>query len=199
MKIRKIRPEESDLVRKILGDAFADDPIMRYTLPNIEYYGKYFEDIFLKQFCKYGLSIITENLNAIALWLPPKVKLQIPSLPFLLGWGYHFYRDRNGLSDMLLVNRIITSWEKAKPTVDHYYLLAVGVLENDKGKGIGSKLIKESLNIYDAEEKAAYLENTNIKNIPFYENLGFKLVGDYQFAENSPKTYFMFRDGKSYS
>lgn len=60
------------------------------------------------------------------------------------------------------------------------HLSMIGTLETARGQGIGSTLIKYSLdnldksNIYDYY----YLESSNPKNVPFYERHGFIKIGE---------------------
>jgi ribosomal protein S18 acetylase RimI-like enzyme len=60
------------------------------------------------------------------------------------------------------------------PTTKMYYLWFIGVAKSDQNKGIGSMLLKEILKRATLKDLPIYLETSTIKNIPWYQKVGFK-------------------------
>jgi ribosomal protein S18 acetylase RimI-like enzyme len=58
--------------------------------------------------------------------------------------------------------------------------------------GYGSALLGHCLEVCDHGHVAAYLEATNLANIPLYERFGFRVTGEIQ-AGSSPAITPMFR------
>ena len=75
----------------------------------------------------------------------------------------------------------------------HYYLFAVGVRKGAQGKGLGGRLIREGLARADAEGAPAYLENSNPKNTPLYERLGFRPTAPLPLPDGAPPLLGMLR------
>jgi len=80
------------------------------------------------------------------------------------------------------------------PSAPHYYLFAVGVHKNMKGKGVGGRLIREGLSYAAKADAPAYLENSNPKNTPLYERLGFQTTAPLQMPEGAPPLLGMMCD-----
>ena len=66
------------------------------------------------------------------------------------------------------------------PNEPHWYLLLLGVDPHHHGKRLGSALKQHAIVTCDQDNKFAYLESSNPKNIPFYEQHEFELLGTIQ-------------------
>ena len=62
----------------------------------------------------------------------------------------------------------------------HWYLPLMGVDPSQQNKGFGSALLQHTLNQFDRENKLAYLESSNPRNISLYKRHGFELLGTIQ-------------------
>ena len=78
------------------------------------------------------------------------------------------------------------------PKEPHWYLPLLGVDPARQGQGLGSALLKHALAHCDAEGLPAYLESSNIKNVPLYERHGFEVLGVIQPGD-FPPLYPMLR------
>ncbi|MBQ0740475.1 GNAT family N-acetyltransferase, partial [Aquimarina celericrescens] len=70
------------------------------------------------------------------------------------------------------------------------HLWIMGTIPKSKGKGIGTKLLKEVLEYY-GKTKPIYLETTTESNMHFYKKLGFKVFNE-TYALEYP-LYFLLR------
>lgn len=68
----------------------------------------------------------------------------------------------------------------------HYYFPYIGVAPRAQGKGLGSRLMRPTLERCDREGLPAYLEATNDRNTALYERLGFQLESELSFAGSPP-------------
>ncbi|MGV2831424.1 GNAT family N-acetyltransferase [Myxosarcina sp. GI1(2024)] len=78
------------------------------------------------------------------------------------------------------------------PHEPYWYLAILGVETTQQKKGYGSRLIEHILKKCDRNNTIAYLESSNLKNIPFYERHGFEAIGKIQ-AGKSPTIFPMLR------
>ena len=76
----------------------------------------------------------------------------------------------------------------------YFYLFAIGTRDAGRGKGIGTALMQEVLQHCDSEGIPAYLENSNEKNLTFYQGHGFKVQKKLYVAKDSPPLWTMWRD-----
>jgi predicted GNAT family N-acyltransferase len=61
--------------------------------------------------------------------------------------------------------------------------------------GLGSLLLKKSLEKIDNLHQSAYLESSNPKNMTLYERHGFETVSKIQFGEGPPM-HTMYREAR---
>ena len=85
-----------------------------------------------------------------------------------------------------------------RPTVpagDSYHLEWWATHANRAGRGFGGALIRENLARVDAEHVPSYLESTNPVNLPRYEALGFRRIGEFA-PPDGPTVTTMWRDAR---
>lgn len=63
-----------------------------------------------------------------------------------------------------------------QPAEDHLYLFGLGVDPDRQSTGVGRALVEHRLGT--ETPTLAYLESSNIRNVPFYERLGFEVIGE---------------------
>ena len=80
------------------------------------------------------------------------------------------------------------------PHTPHYYLLAIGVLPGQQGRGIGTALMRPVLERCDREGVPGYLVCTTSRNIPLYERNGFRVTETLQMPTDGPLQWLMWRD-----
>jgi ribosomal protein S18 acetylase RimI-like enzyme len=78
------------------------------------------------------------------------------------------------------------------PTGPHWYLPMIGVDPGCQGKGYGSALMQHALTRCDQENKLAYLETSNTRNIDLYKRYGFGLLSTIQIG-SAPSVFPMLR------
>ena len=77
------------------------------------------------------------------------------------------------------------------PSEPCWFLDAVGVAPTAQGRGLGRRLVLHGLERARAEGCPAFLETGNPRNVPFYESLGFQVVGEQRAPDGGPMIWFM--------
>jgi GNAT superfamily N-acetyltransferase len=94
-----------------------------------------------------------------------------------------------------MVGRALLEVEHAHPTEPHWYLAILGVRPERTGRGLGGALLEPGLARADAEGMPSYLENSNPRNVPFYERHGFDVVAEH-WLPNGPVLTYMWRPAR---
>lgn len=84
--------------------------------------------------------------------------------------------------------------EKVHPKEEHYYLEALGTRQDLQSKGVGSAVIRHMLDRCDHEGVPAYLESSNVRNVPFYARHGFETTGEILVGKGAPTVTAMWRE-----
>jgi GNAT superfamily N-acetyltransferase len=88
----------------------------------------------------------------------------------------------------------LTAIEKVHPKEEHYYLEGLGTRKDVQSTGIGSAVIGHMLERCDAEGLPAYLESSNVRNVPFYARHGFVATGEIDCGKGAPTVTAMWRE-----
>lgn len=166
----------------LLTLAFSSDPPTRFVWPDPTTYLASFRPFAIA----FGGSAVgartayhTPGMSAVALWLPPGASSDGDALADLIERTAP--ADRKG--DAFATFRQMRDFHPREP---HWYLPLTGVDPVDQGRGLGSTLLRHALARIDAEGLSAYLENSNRRNIPFYERAGFEVVGRIGVGDYPP-------------
>jgi len=174
---------------RILAAAFRDDPVINWTGNNPQTLEPFFE-ITLPVFIPHQLCYLDPQGRGAAAWLGPDQKLKWP-VSFASAAKVMRLGGAKGVYRMMLSGM---KTEHYHPRTPHYYLFAIGVTPDSKGRGLGTALISEVLRRCDAEGMPAYLENSKAENLPFYAGHGFKVLQQIRFAASAPPVWLMWRE-----
>ena len=72
-----------------------------------------------------------------------------------------------------------------------WFLDLVGVAPAAQGRGLGRALVMHGLQRAQADGCPAFLETGTLLNVPFYQSLGFQIVGEQQAPDGGPVIWFM--------
>jgi GNAT superfamily N-acetyltransferase len=97
----------------------------------------------------------------------------------------------NGFYDIRSWVHWLEEVDKHHPTEPHYYLEYVGVAPDYQGKSMGSTLLQFLVAKGDKEGVGCYLENSDPRNTPFYQRLGFQIVAEKEII--GIPAWFMWR------
>ncbi|MDJ0992635.1 MAG: GNAT family N-acetyltransferase [Dinoroseobacter sp.] len=186
-----VTAQTEDATRTIaaLVTAFADDPFIRWMFPDAHQYLSAFP-LVLKYFAgaafEHGTAYRSDDFSAACLWLQPGIAPDEDGL----GQVMQHWLSTSSQEQIFAVMEQVGSGQPEEP---HWYLPAMGVDPRCQGEGKGSALLHHSLNSCDQVCRLAYLESTNPENIPFYQRLGFEVIGTIQI-DGSPVLTRMLRE-----
>jgi GNAT superfamily N-acetyltransferase len=84
-----------------------------------------------------------------------------------------------------------------RPREPHMYLTAVGVLPDQRRRGLASGLLAPVLEECATAGIDAYLENSDPRNTRFYQGVGFEVLGDLPMPFGAPPVARMIRRARS--
>ncbi|MFE5719537.1 GNAT family N-acetyltransferase [Streptomyces erythrochromogenes] len=195
--IRPARSTESAAIAALLARAFADDPVMAWMVPAVDRerrIARYFRLAQRRQRPRPGgvrvAATADGRLLGAALWSGPgcwktSAVRELAALPE--------YARVFGLRGMPRAGEVQNAMHEVHPDTPHWYLPTVGTDRGLQGMGVGSALLRQQLAECDRLGQPAYLESSNITNIPFYEGLGFRVTGEIRLTGGGPTLWPMWR------
>ncbi|MFT3981194.1 MAG: GNAT family N-acetyltransferase [Ferruginibacter sp.] len=166
---------DKDRVVDILANSFNDNKSVNYIIQQdskrIQRIKRLMEYSF--EVClSFGKVYMSDDKNACALLLlPDKKKTTLRSI-----WNdVKLMCIGIGIANLQKVLSREKKIRALQPKQLIYYLWFIGVTPEGQGKGIGSQLLKDVLADCSINERIICLETSTIKNIPWYEKLGFKV------------------------
>lgn len=176
-----------------LHAAFMDDPVLGWAFPDEERrrrYGRHFFAMHARRLVPGGLTWRAEG--GAALWAGAGRWRESP-LQFLR-LGAATFRGL-GLRSAL-VARGLLGIESRHPRQEHLYLVAVGVRPEQQGLGLGTALLAPGIAHADRLGLPAYLESSNVRNVPLYERHGFEVTEEVDLPRG-PRVWLMWRPAEA--
>lgn len=176
--VRKADIKELAQLTATLADAFVDDPILRWLIPNRFGRNGRLRRLFELELMHYvfpaGCVWTTDDGRGASLELAPEAWQMPSSLPLsaAIGWVRVFgMRLREA-------GRTQAFFEEHHLREPHLYVRYVGVASGFQGRGLGSALLRPTLRRADAQRLATYLEASTESSARLYERLGFQHLGE---------------------
>ncbi|MGB7088358.1 MAG: GNAT family N-acetyltransferase [Phormidesmis sp.] len=166
----------------VLVRAFASDPVIRWTWPELPSYVTHFPSfvqVFGGKAFAQGSAYYVDGYAGVALWLPPAIHPDEEALSNLLQRTVSEQRQRDLFA-------VFEEMDRYHPSEPHWYLPLIGIDPSQQSQGYGSALMRHALMQCDRDQTLAYLESTSVKSIPFYQRHGFKLLGTIQVGTSPP-------------
>ncbi|MEK6216215.1 MAG: GNAT family N-acetyltransferase [Boseongicola sp.] len=189
LTIRSASFDDEELVGALLTVSFADDPFVRWILPDPR---KFVADSHSHPRRAYASAFESETVHVVgnnagaAVWLPPGSKKRNQS--------EETAPPDNGVDPGMPPEFAELMAQSAAycPTEPHWYLGLIAVDPIHRGKRVGTKLLQHGLGLCDRDGVPAYLESTNAANLALYQRAGFELLAKVQVGQ-SPARYPMLR------
>lgn len=177
---------EADRLSAVLAAAFEDDPVFGWLIPNRQSRLRRLERFFELELRHVALPAgrvwTTAGSAGGSLELPPG-RWRMP-ISAQLAHGPTFARVFG--ARLAHAFALITKMEHRHPREAHYYIPYVGVAPHAQGHGIGSALLRATLERCARERLPAYLEATSERNAALYERLGFEHLGPFTLGASPP-------------
>lgn len=178
-----VRVTMSDLDRgvEILVNAFWDDPLNLYFIPESENRRKLFSDYLrarLKFAIRYGEVYSTSpNFEGIAAWYPSGMS----DLTYfrLLRVGFLGLIRLLGMETISRMNRVGSHAAKMRKQYlpePHWHLFPIAVDPKHQKKGFASALMKPMLDEIQSQGLPYFLETLNEEYVSLYEHYGFEII-----------------------
>lgn len=194
-QVRVATSADVDPIVDTITSAFFDDPLWSPVFSDVEHraaQSSQFWRMSVTSALRYPNTLVTENCESVAVWLPPDAQ-------------EFTNEEAEGLDAFLenLVGRaradsiltIYDQFDAARPVESHYYLSLLGTHQLHRGRGLGMGLLRECLARIDTLHAPAYLESSNPGNNARYGGVGFHPVGEFTTAGGQVVTT-MWRDAR---
>jgi ribosomal protein S18 acetylase RimI-like enzyme len=178
-----VRLTKSDLARgiEVLIDAFWDDPLNLYFIPEGENRRKMFTEYLqfrLRFAIKYGEVYSTSSdFEGIAAWFPPGMSDMTNSRMMRVG-GLRLMRvlGRDAISRMSRIGSHVAKLRKQHLPEPHWHLFPIAVDPKHQGKGYASALMRPMLDRIQNEGLLCFLETLSEQLVSLYEHFGFEVI-----------------------
>jgi hypothetical protein len=178
----------------ILVSAFFGDPVWSWAFPDPSARAgqqRALWSLLVAGALRYPWVWLASGNTATAVWIPPdgtelseqqEASLE-PLIVELMG------------DDAPRVLETIGRFEGAHPQeVPHFFLTLRGTRADQRGHGYGLGLLADNLRMIDQAAMPAYLEATNVANVPLYGRYGFEVIGSFTPPAGGPEVFTMWRD-----
>lgn len=193
---RRAGTADADAVARTLARSFATDPVVDWFVRADGRRDRAMRTWFDFAVTKLGLpgreTWMSDDANAVALWLPPPQDVmqlsvidEIAAIPTFLSVVSFARLGR--------MQRLRAAFDAHHPKAPHWYLFFLAVDPDCQGQGLGSAILKATLAPIDAKGEAAYLEASSEKNVPLYLRHGFEVVSEFRPEPTGPKLWGMWR------
>jgi GNAT superfamily N-acetyltransferase len=176
-----------------LTESFFGDPLMTWAFPEPSVRAQRLSTLwrFMAEFVYLpgGVCTTTEDHSAVALWRDPS---NLRSEEFRETRGAEFFEAMHG--DLDRISTMGRAMAEQHPVDPHWYLLAVGVLPEQQGRGLGGDLLNFTLKDLLPAHTPAYLEATSSRSRTLYRRLGFEELSEFVVEDSPPLWGMWFSD-----
>lgn len=187
-ELRVATAKDVPRLKTVMAEAFFEDPIIAWLMPDATKRPTRLRRFFAIELRHLALARgrvwATSDLSGAALTTPPGFWWMPLRATLLEGTVFGIHLSRAA--------RLGAAMERRHLRIPHYYVRDVGVLPDMQGKGLGSALMRPTLDHCDREGLPAYLEASSERNAALYERLGFRITEELRVA-NSPPLRLMLR------
>lgn len=192
----EVRPAAADAVPKVAGvlaDAFINDPVYRWLLPGGLRLQARLGTMFAAEMEHYavphGTVWTTAGCDGAVTELPPGAWEMPRSFT-----GKEALKWMRALGTRLaLAGRAQRAMEERHLREPHFYVRTVGVRTALQGQGVGSALMRPTLQRADSAGLPTYIEASSERSAALYERLGFVHLDVLELPEGGPPVWRMRR------
>ena len=186
LEVRGATAHDQRAISMVLATAFAADPVVRWLLPKAGRDAQMFRALTAHLHAAPGCADIALDNGApvgAALWDPPGHRVSLRR--GLAGLSRLFFAMGSGFRRGVALERAFT---RARPAGQFWYLAQIGA--STPGRGVGSALLERRLS---SIEGPAYLESSNLRNVPLYQRFGFDVIEEISLPEDVPTLWTVLR------
>jgi GNAT superfamily N-acetyltransferase len=175
----------------LLGEAFVDDEIVSWPfgVDDLERAIRLFE-IIDDGFARAGFLWEVPRARGVAMWVPPDAFERYLEAERATRGPLTALTPDDGVR-----YRAFWDWiESNLPDEPQWFLDHVAVARTERGRGIGSALIRFGLEKAARDGVITTLETSRPQNLPVYEHLGFRTYLEADAPDGGPHLWFMRAD-----
>lgn len=175
--MREATTADMAALANVLVRAFEHDPVHCWLFPSDTERARgsrSFWAVIVRHALREGTVLTTNGLEGVALWVPPRATPK-PAVAGVLFMARMLLILRRRSLRGLRAASAVEAHHFAPP---HWYLAVLGTAPEHQGKGVSTAVMNPILRRCDAAGLPAYLESSNIVNIPLYERRGFRVTGE---------------------
>ena len=193
--VRAARAHEWPEIGRVLGRAFATDPVWRWVVRDHDHIAaRVGAALAAVARLHAGTCDVVDSgdatIGAVAQWAAPgHWRLPVTSYLRIAPTALRAL----GPSSIGKIGALGVM-DKKHPREPHWYLGILGTDPDHQGRGLASALLEHRLSVCDRELVPAYLESSKESNISFYERHGFRVVEEVPLAKDGPHIWTMWRD-----
>lgn len=169
-EIRTLQSSDLNGLASITSEAFAEDPVMTWTIPDEQGRLTLFTNLARHEYLPGGGHIVPD-LGATMWRLSTEMVAGSVGADVQIGFGLFKHGGLGAISRSLTLRSVMM---KHKPSDPYAYLFTIGVRGKARGTGLGHRLLDAFLQEAGKAGLPAYLENSNPANTRFYESHGFQ-------------------------
>lgn len=191
-QIRKATAPELHEIATALTDAFFDDPVFTWWIPDADRRRATLRPFFklsTATFLVHDEVYVNGDLTGTVVWGPPTNPTGIEDEEEYGSRLEQIVAD----VDLPRLYEIVAMLEEKHPREPHFFLQWAGVVPDHQGQGIGSALLTPALQRCDRDRMSAYTEATSLRNRRLYERHGFTFLSEIAPA-SCPPLYRMWRE-----
>lgn len=194
-EIRRAARKDAATVGRIIGQAFADDPVSLWVMRKPSLITRFMTRLAKGIYVPHGMAEYLTDERGATMWLPPGQKNDLsPGQTAMLALDSVLYGEPGAIGRGLDFSKHMAA---VKPKEPHFYLFTIGVVPGAQGKGLGGALLRAGLEQVDRASMPAYLESSKEQNIPLYQRHGFEILDVPPLPDGCPPIYPMWRPAHS--
>jgi ribosomal protein S18 acetylase RimI-like enzyme len=190
--VREAQLDERAQVSATLADALARDPVFCWLFPSGRRRGARMQQLFALELAHWifpagGRALTTDQFRGANVEVPPGRSNMTLSLSGAVGLVFVFG------TRLRRAGRLQAYFDRNHLQEPHYYVRTLGVATRFQGQGLGTALLRPTLDRCDQQGLPAYLEASTERSAALYERLGFVHLGELQVPDGGPSFWPMRR------
>ena len=192
-------PADVSAAAGILVRSFADDPGLRFVLPDPadrERLGPSLADAVIRYAVRCGSPLATPDaVRGVALWFPPDAPA--PTDADLTETGLAAVPEQIGADAWARFQRLLDHLDALHPRYapePHWYLAMLGVDPAWQRQGLGAALLLPVFAAADRDGLCCYLEAPTEDNARYDERRGFRVLAETDVPDSDVHVWLMRRD-----
>lgn len=179
VQIRKARAGDIAQVARTTSRAFADDPVMRWLIPDDDEYESAWLAVFgniARRWHATDSLWCTDDVAAMAGWVPPgRPTVELGPDDGIVEYDHPEWRIER-------FKAVGAALAEHTPPEPHWYLNMLATHPDWQRRGLGAALMGEVFSIADEAGLACYLETETEENVAYYRRHGFEVRSEWDLA-----------------